>query len=70
MFQRVATVICHLSSIVCQLSSVFRLLSSVFCLLRPSTSVEDPLQINPFYAKQTQFPKGQMNIIPYNNNLS
>jgi len=26
---------------------------------RPSTSVESPLQINPFYAKQTQFPKGQ-----------
>ncbi len=25
----------------------------------PSTSVEMPLQINPFYAKQTQFPKGQ-----------
>jgi len=23
----------------------------------PSTSVENPLQINPFYAKQTQFPK-------------
>ncbi len=22
-----------------------------------STSVENPLQINPFYAKQTQFPK-------------
>ena len=25
----------------------------------PSTFVENPLQINPFYAKQTQFPKGQ-----------
>ncbi len=25
--------------------------------LRSSTSVEMPLQINPFYAKQTQFPK-------------
>ena len=25
--------------------------------LGTSTSVEDPLQINPFYAKQTQFPK-------------
>ncbi len=23
----------------------------------PSTSVESSLQINPFYAKQTQFPK-------------
>jgi len=33
-------------------------LSSVLCR-RPSTSVENPLQINPFYAKQTQFPKGQ-----------
>ncbi len=40
---------CHLSSIVC-------LLSSVFCS-RPSTLVEMPLQITPFYAKQTQFPK-------------
>ena len=28
----------------------------------PSTSVENPLQISPFYAKQTQFPKSQMNV--------
>ncbi|GAG04186.1 unnamed protein product, partial [marine sediment metagenome] len=25
--------------------------------LGPSTFVENPLQITPFYAKQTQFPK-------------
>ncbi len=30
-----------------------------------STTVEDPLQINPFYAKQTQFPKSQMNVNTY-----
>ena len=35
-------------SIFCLLSSVFCLLYSVFCLLRPSTSVENPLQINLF----------------------
>ncbi len=34
----------------------FRHFSSLFTNL-PSTSVENPLQINPFYAKQTQFPK-------------
>jgi len=34
----------------------FRHFSSLFTNL-PSTSVETPLQINPFYAKQTQFPK-------------
>jgi len=39
---RLYSVFCHLSSVVCP---------------PPSTSVEDPLQINPFYAKQTQFPK-------------
>ncbi len=33
----------------------------------PSTSVENPLQINPFYAKQTQFPKDQ-NERKLNNN--
>jgi len=39
--------------------------SSLFTNL-PSTSVENPLQINPFYAKQTQFPKSQMNVNLYN----
>ncbi len=38
---------------------------TVFCP-PPSTSVENPLQINPFYAKQTQFPKSQMNVNLYN----
>jgi len=40
---------------------IINLLYSVFCplssVLAPSTSVENPLQINPFYAKQTQFLK-------------
>ncbi len=36
-------------------------------LSRPSTSVEDPLQISSFYAKQTQFPKG-INERKLNNN--
>jgi hypothetical protein len=31
-----------------------------------STSVENPLQISSFYAKQTQFPKSEMNVNPYN----
>jgi len=42
--------------IINRLYSVVCPLSSVLCRL-PSTSVEDSLQINPFYAKQTQFPK-------------
>jgi len=33
---------------------------------RSSTTVEDSLQINPFYAKQTQFPKSQINVNLYN----
>ena len=37
-----------------------------FILLRPSTLVESALQITPFYAKQTQFLKSQMNVKPYN----
>ncbi len=32
----------------------------------PSTLVENPLQITPFYAKQTQFPKKSNDVIPYN----
>jgi len=32
---------------------------SDFASLGIFTSVEMPLQINPFYAKQTQFPKAQ-----------
>ncbi len=47
------------------LSSVVYRLSSVFCP-RPSTSVENPLQITPFYAKQTQFPKKSNDVNPYN----
>ncbi len=43
----------------------FRHFSSLFTNF-PSTSVEDPLQINPFYAKQSQFPRSQMNVNPYN----
>jgi hypothetical protein len=31
-----------------------------------STIVENPLQINSFYAKQSQFPKSQMNVNLYN----
>ncbi|GAJ10723.1 unnamed protein product [marine sediment metagenome] len=31
-----------------------------------STSVENPLQINPFYAKQTQFPKKSNDVNSYN----
>ncbi len=31
-----------------------------------STLVEMPLQINPFYAKQTQFPKKSNDVSPYN----
>ena len=34
--------------------AVICLLSSVLCL-QPSTSVENPLQISSFYAKQSQF---------------
>ena len=40
-------IINHLSSVICRLSSV----------LGTSTYVERSLQISPFYAKQTQFPK-------------
>ncbi len=39
----------------------FRHFSSLFTNL-PSTSVENALQISSFYAKQTQFPKSQMNV--------
>ncbi len=48
-----SSVFCPLSSVLCLLPSVFCPLSSVLCLLS-STSVENALQINPFYAKQTQ----------------
>ncbi len=47
MFQRVATVICHLSSVICRLSSVFAPLHLSRILYKSAT----------FYAKQTQFPK-------------
>jgi len=40
---RLYSLVCHQSSVICRLCS---------------TSVENPLQIAPFYAKQTQFPKG------------
>ncbi len=35
----------------------------------PSTSVESSLQINPFYAKQTQFPKKSNDVNPYNTTV-
>ncbi|NQT00399.1 MAG: hypothetical protein HQ580_00095 [Planctomycetes bacterium] len=38
--------------------------------LKRSTLVENSLQISPFYAKQTQFPKGQNeHNLFYNNGL-
>ncbi len=40
-----------------EIVSDFDIRISYFASLGPSTSVEMPLQINPFYAKQTQFPK-------------
>ncbi len=43
----------------------FRHFSSLFTKLS-STTVENVRQITPFYAKQTQFPKSQMNVNPYN----
>ena len=49
-----------------EIVSDFDIRISYFASLGPSTSVESPLQINPFYAKQTQFPKGQMNVNLYN----
>jgi hypothetical protein len=42
----------------------FRHFSSLFTHF-PSTTVENSLQINPFYAKQTQFQKWQKNINTY-----
>ncbi len=39
---------------------------SDFASLGPSTLVENPLQINPFYAKQTQFPKKSNDVNLYN----
>ncbi len=44
-----------------QLSSVVCHLSSVICL-RPSTSVENPLQINSFMQNKPNFRKSQMNL--------
>ena len=35
-------------------------------VLRIFTTVKRALQINSFYAKQSQFPKSQMNVTPYN----
>ncbi|MHC4485607.1 MAG: hypothetical protein ACYS4T_10400 [Planctomycetota bacterium] len=43
----------------------FRHFSTLFTKFS-STTVEDPLQIGPFYAKQSQFPKSQMNVSLYN----
>ena len=67
---RLSSVFCHLSSVICRLSSILCPLLSVICLLSSvlgtSTSVEDPLQISSFYAKQTQFSESQMNVNPYN----
>ncbi len=39
---------------------------SDFASVGISTSVEMPLQITPFYAKQTQFPKKSNDVNPYN----
>ena len=52
MFQRVATVICLLSSIVYHLSSVLGI----------STTVEDSLQIKLFMQNEPNFRKSQMNV--------
>jgi hypothetical protein len=43
----------------------FRHFSSLFTKF-PSTLVESSLQINPFYAKQTQFQKKSNDVNPYN----
>ncbi len=43
----------------------FRHFSSLFTNL-PSTSVEDPLQINVFMQNKPNFQKSQMNVNPYN----
>ncbi len=48
--------------ILSSLSSVYAHLLFCRILPPPSTSVESSLQITPFYAKQTQFPKSQMNV--------
>ena len=42
----------------------FRHFSSLFTNF-PSTTVENSLQITPFYAKQTQFPKTIINVNSY-----
>ncbi len=54
----------HFSSLYFTLAH-FRHFSSLFTNL-PSTFVESSLQITYFYAKQTQFPKSQMNANLYN----
>ncbi len=48
--------------IIFNLSALIR----VICGWRYSTIVESSLQINPFYAKQTQFPKKSNDVNPYN----
>ena len=47
------------SQILSSLSPVYAHLLFCRILPPPSTSVENSLQISYFYAKQTQFPKGQ-----------
>ncbi len=64
-FCLLSSVFCHLSSVICRLSSVVCHLSSVICL-RPSTSVENPLQINLFMQNKPNFRKSQMNANLYN----
>ncbi len=50
-------------------STVLLLKCSTFCL-RTSTFVENPLQITPFYAKQSQFAKyPNEHKLSYNNEL-
>jgi len=60
-----SSVVCRLSSVICRLSSVVCHLSSVNCP-RPLYICREPSTNQPFYAKQTQSAKSQMNVTPYN----
>jgi hypothetical protein len=57
MFQRIATLICLLSSVNCQLTTVNRLVSF--------TSVENPLQISLFLQNKPNFADALMNVSSY-----
>ncbi len=58
-----------------QLTNHQSTLSSVLCCLlstlsyRPSTSVENALQIDPFMQNKANFLKSQMNVYPYNTTV-